>query len=310
MQSEIDKELAELEQKIESASEAQAKPIESQTEPVQPENVEEPVQKEAGTSVNQDESSKEFDATEWVKKKGWKTPEDAAKSLRSLEQEFHKKNQELNQLKAQQNYTPPENPYTPPAPYGYPPPPPPAYQPPASEPSYAQRINEEQIAASYNLSVDDFRKVVAVSRDIAEAQTRRYQQEINAWREQMTRETEKSSDMASLVADPAFHNPEVQIEMNQILSKNPALFTQARPYSNALREALANIGRRKTMGGSNIESPSFPNQPPKPAGSSSGFSGRKNSAMPSQQDFEKMTPENQEKILKSLNAFKTYDDYR
>lgn len=310
METVTDKELAELESKIseEKAKEGQAGPA-PQPEPTAPPP--EPVQQEATPSESQGE-----DVPELAKKKGWKSAEDALKSYENMEREFHKKNQELSQLKnQQQGYTPPANPYYQGPPPSYAPPapvyaPPPYIPPPQMPPtSYEQRMTEEQVAASYNLSVEDFRKVFPMIRDSIEAATRRQQAEMQQWREELVMRTEKSADMTEVAGDPAFHNPDVQEEIREIFSKNPTLFTQRRPYSTALKEALANIGRKNAMRGVSAQTSNVPTDPPKAVGnSSSSFSGRRNGGMPTVQEASKMTPEDLEKHLKGIRAFKTYED--
>lgn len=295
MEETIDKELAELEQKI---AETKAEVKEKEPEVITPEPSAPPAQ-EATPPVTE----KPFDEKQWVEKKGWKTPEDAARSMRALEQEMHRKNQELAQLKAQQSYQPPENPYAGQPPYM--PPPVPAYAPPSY--GYQPRLTEEQVAASYQLPVEDFRRVFAIARDLTEVTKRQQQQEMNAWREQVTAEATKSSDMASVVSDPAFHNPVVQAEMHEFLSKNPAVMSNPRYMSMALKESLANLGRKNAMGGSPAPS-TLPTEPPKGFGTSgTSFSGKRSTGFTTD-EANKMTPEQLEKKLKGMGAFKTYED--
>lgn len=313
-----DKELAELEKQINEKKEEEAKAPEPVKEEKEPEPQPEPKSEEPQDQEPSGETG--FNATEWVKKKGWKSPEDAAKSLRELEKAMHEKNQELKRLK-DQGYQPPQNGYNPPPnPYsGYQAPAYQPYQPPMYPPQgsyvppanpYASRPNEETIAASYGLSVEDFRKVLAVSRDISEVQTRQIAQDYQRWKEEQENKNEKNTDMTSVLSDPAFHHPDVQYEMHEILSKNPSVWNERRPYTTALKEALVSIGRKNMTRGNSQSDVSFPNTPPQMAGSGSRGSqvSRRLGAMPTQQELEKKSPEELEKMLKGMNAVRTYAD--
>ena len=83
--------------------------------------------------------------------------------------------------------------------------------------------------------------------------------------------------------------------------------TNPRYLSQTLNEALGNMGRRNAMRASNGYTSTLPTNPPAQLnGNASSFSGRKNGA-PNLQDFGKKSPEEMEKMLKGMNAFKTYD---
>lgn len=297
--SEIDKELAELEKKIQEQNNSKPQPDPQKEEVATPPEVEavaEPVRPETQAPVTQEE------VTELEKKKGWKSKDDAIASYQNLEKKFHEQAQEISRLRNQQPEYPAVPPYMPPvAPQGYMPPPNPYVR-------QDQRAMEENMAASYGVTVDDFRKIVAIQRDIASAMNRQQAQEFNQRLEAISLQNEKTSDMAEVSSDPAFQNPDVQTEMHEILSKNPTLFGQRKPYSSALNQALANIGRKNAMRG-NSGSSALPTEPPRaPSGNGSSFSSRKVGGIPDSRMLNNMKPEDLEKMLKGLGAFKTYED--
>ena len=270
------------------------------SEPIetQPEQEEKPIDQPSG-----------FDPKAYVEKKGWKTPEDAARSFRELEKKFHESNQkpkETNPYQAPQYQMPPQG-YQPQPPAYYPQA---GYQPPINPWNTQPRITEEQVASSYGMSVDDFRRVASLARDLSEAQMRQLQAEMqNKW-EESSRQSERSADMANVFADPAFHNPEVQEEMHEILSKKPELMNERKTYSLALNQALINVGRRNVTGGN--RQVYVPTTPPE-MGGSKGAGGslpgkRALAGLPSQKELESKTPEELEKILKKAGLFRSHMD--
>ena len=291
---ETDKELAELEKKIEAKKEEEVKAAAQEPEPQTVSNESEP----------NDPPKQDFDASAWVEKKGWKTPEDAAESYRQLEKAFHEKNQHK-----QQDFTPPANPYAP-QPYQQPYQAPP-YQQPNPYPYYApQGPSKAKVAASYGLSEEDFEKVLAVSRDIADIRANQLSQDFQKWRDEQEKQNAKSSDMAEVMSNKAFHIPQVQKEMHEILEKQPQIFNEKKPYSAALKEALMNIGMKTITRGSEPSGSSLPTEPPKMAGSgSSGYAPKRSTGLPNMKEADKMPLEQLEKALKGANAFKTYADY-
>jgi hypothetical protein len=319
-----EKELADLEKQIEAKVEEQAKAAPAETPSPDPEPEPSPASTEetsAPAAASSEPPKDEFNASEWVKKKGWKTPEDAAQSLHALEKAFHEKSQEVQKLKEGQAPAPyGYQPYQPP-PQGYPPqmpqqgyfPPPPAYAPPPNPwapPS--SRLSEEQLAMSYGFTVEDFRRVLALSKDMAEVQARQVSQEFERWKSEVEKTNEKNSDLTSVMADPAFHSESVQYEMHELFQKNPQLWTERRPYTTALSRALTNIGRRNLgAGATRPAGMSLPSAPPQTAGanSSSGtLPGKRIGALPTPQEQEKMSAAELEKILKRNGAVKTYAD--
>lgn len=318
---EADKELAELEKQIEAENQRMAEEKQKvETPPVQPQAIAEapaPVQEPVQQDTSEEPGNPAFDPKAWVEKKGWKSPEDAARSLHEMEKRFHEKNEEVRRLKEQQQYAPPPNPYAPPVPGfqpAYIPPPqlpqaPYGYQQPPAPPS---RLTPEQIAASYGMDVTDFERIAQLSRDMSEATVRRQAAEFQSWKEQIDRQNEKNADMTAVLGDPAFHDSAVQKEVHDLMEKNPQLFNERRPYSTALKEALALIGRRNTIrGATSYGSVSLPTDPPKTAGSGSAngaTNGRRSNVTLTPDAFKNLSLEEQEKVLKSQNAFKTYAD--
>ncbi len=319
MESVTEKELVDLEKQIEEKKkepEPQPEPsVEAAKEPEVTPPGPEPEKAPESSEPNKNDA-------ELYKKKGWKTPEDAIRSYSELEKEFHKKNEELSRMKERQPYeqpvyTPPVNPYAPPV---YQQPPQPAYMPPpvyTPPPSYGYQPPslstppmgsqaEAEIAASYQMTVEDFRKLFPMINDMTEVKNRKVQGEFSRWRDELTRETEKNADKTNVLGDPSFYNSDVQNEMHEFFSKNPQVFNERKPYSIALNQALVNIGRKNTTRGPQASPTSLPTEPPKTAGSANGFQGRKGS-MPAE-DFRKMSLEDQEKALKGMKAFKTYED--
>lgn len=312
-----EQELAELEKQIEAKKDEATKP-ETPVPSPQPDapTSDESKAPEPETPPTPDASQpEEFNASEWVKKKGWKRPEDAAESLRSLEKAYHEKSEEVRRLKEQgtpqPGYQPVYQPVPPTPPQGYYPPAA-SYQPPANPYAPAQpRVSEEQVAASYGLAVEDFRKVLAVSKDMAEVQSRQMTAEFQKWRDEVMRTNEKNADMTSVMSDPAFHSEQVQAEMHDLLSKNPSLWNERRPWSAALDRALTNIARRNLTGASRPTATSLPSEPPKTAGSghaSGSLPGKRVGQLPPMKELEGRSADELEKILKSMNAVKTYAD--
>lgn len=313
-----EQELADLEKQIEAKVEAEPAPAPA-PEPVPAPTPEPPPAAAAEAPTGNEQAP--FDPSEWVKKKGWRSAEDAAKSMRDLEQAYHKTREELARTKEQQppfqpGWPQPQAPYQPPQ--GYYQAPQPQYAPPPNPyapqapwgPTPAQRPSEDQIAASYGMTTEDFRRVLAVSKDIAAVQSQQLAAEMQAWRAKTERETEKGTDLQSVMTDPAFHRPEVQFEMHDLFEKNKELWNERRPYSTALDKALTNIAR-KTLGGAERPSGStLPTEPPKSGGhAGGGLPGNRGlRGMPSVEQMQGKSPEEIEKLLRSAGAFRTYGD--
>lgn len=309
-----DAELEKLEQEI-NQKKAEEKPVpepEKVPEPPQPTQEVKPVETQEVTQLEQEVKPEGFDPSDYVKKKGWKTPEDAAQSFRELEKRFHENNQ-----KKADAYQPPQQPY---APQGWPqqPPPPPygypqqSYQPPQNPYAPRPRFTEEQAAASYGMTVEDFRRVMALSNDLTEVKTRQLEEAMQKRWEEMNRQSERSQDMTNVFSHPAFSNPDVRAEMHDILSKNQELLNERKPYSAALNQALVNFGMRTITGGNHRSSNYVPTTPPEMAGSKGAggsLPGKRGlGSLPSVKEAEGKSPEEIEKILKSAGAFKSHMD--
>lgn len=304
-----DTELDQLEKQInqQKAEEKQPVPTAEVVEPPQPEQEQRPPETSVETPPEQTEQPQGFDPRDYVQKKGWKTPEDAARSFRELEKKFHDNNQK-------KETAPPPMPQSgygyqqpPMQPYGYPPQ---AYQPQQNPWNPQPRITEEQVAGSYNMTVEDFRRVAALARDLSEAQMRQLQGEMQKKWEESVRQNERGTDMTNVFADPVFHSPDVQAEMHEILSKTPELMNERKPYSQALNQALVNLGRRTLTGGNRQ---AVVQTTPPEMGGSKGAGGslpgkRGLGSMISNKEAEGKSPEELEKILKSAGAFKTHMD--
>jgi hypothetical protein len=315
-----DKELDELEKQIEAKAEEAPKAPEPVAE-TPPEPTPEPPPAAAASEPPGSDPA-QVDLAEWVKKKGFKSQDDVARSLRELEQAYHRKNnEELARPKEQQPpfqpgwptppaaYQPPQGYYAPPQPQYAPPQNP--YAPPVNPYAPQPRITKAQVAASYNMTEEDFDRVMAVARDIASVQTQQVQADMQAWRAKTERDSEKANDLQNVMTDPAFHNPDVQFEMHDILEKNKDMWTDRRPYTSALNQALTNIARKTLGGGTRPSGSTLPTEPPKSGGhAGGGLPGKRGlGGLPSLEEQQRMKPEELEKLLRSMNAVKNYGDY-
>jgi hypothetical protein len=320
-----DAELEQLEKQIDQKKAEETAPVNTQVTPEPPQPVQEqtsPVDPVETPPEQKENNGEGFDPAAYVKAKGWKTPEDAARSLRELEKKFHESNQkkEVPQIpQIPQGYQPtgyqqPPQAYqpTPPMqPYGYPQQ---AYQPPANPWGPAPRITEEQVAASYGMSIEDFRRVATLARDLSEAQMRQFETSMQRKMEETNRQNERANDMTQVFADPAFHSPDVQAEIHEILSKNPELMNERKTYSIALNQALQNLGRRNLTGGNRAALNQVVQTTPPEMGGSRGAGGslpgkRGLSSLPSLKELEGKSADEIEKILKASGLNRTHMDY-
>lgn len=291
-----DEELKRMEQEINQTKAEEPVKVET-PEPPQPTQEQKPPVEPVETPPEQ---KPEFDPKAYVEKKGWKTPEDAAQSFRELEKKFHENNQKKAEPQAPA-YQPPMQPY------GYQPQ---AYQPPVNPYGGQPRITEDQVAASYGMTVEDFRKVAMLARDMSEANTRQLQMEMQKRWEETNRQAERSSDMANALSNPAFQSPEVRAEMHEILSKNPELMNERKTYSIALKEALANLGLRSITGGSRqVFVPTTPPEMGGSKGAGGSLPGKRNQGLPSLKELEVKSADEIEKTLKQLGLNRTHMDY-
>lgn len=236
------------------------------------------------------------DALEWASKKGLKTPEDMANSLRNLEREFHKRNQPTKE-----ELQPKSEPQ------------PPVAQPPYQPPVYPQHPSGmlEHYANQYGMHPEDFKKVLRISQDIADARIAEIQQKFGQELGNLKRSTAKNDDLMNVMRNPNSRHPQVQREMHQILEKNPDLFKRDDAYSQALNQALINIASRNLQGSGGSPQNSTqglpPSTPPPSGGSGSGSGGKAPALIPmTEEAFAKLSADEQAKHLKKLGVMKTY----
>lgn len=185
--------------------------------------------------------NKEID--EWLGKKGFKTNEDVAISLRELEREFHQN---------KRNERPPEVP--PVAPAAPPVPQPPAWNvapPPAPAPQPAATL--EQMAARYGMTVEDFERVVAVVNDMTEGKVQRHIRDavtpLARNVQDVSHQVSRQQEIVTLMSDPIFKNPQVQFHMHRVLEENPRIFdSYPQPYRYAFNQAMLRIARTNLEG--------------------------------------------------------------
>lgn len=235
---------------------------------------------------------------EWLGKKGFKTTEDMANSLRELERELHRRAQEKKQEPA------PAAPSAPPV--GYPPyyppmaPQAPGYAFPPVPPPYAPApVDINQLAQRYGMTPEDFERVAAIANDMAESKVdlrlKAVLPRIENQVRNVDREVSKQKELVNLMSDPAFKNPQVQYEMHRVLEEDPAVFDKfSQPYRYAYDQALMRIARanlggsRSTFGAPEpipVATPS--GRPPVTAGGNGGGGG----GAPQQVPPESVTPE-------------------
>lgn len=248
---------------------------------------------------------------EWLGKKGFKSMEDMAVSLRELEREYHRKAQESR------TQTPPATPpmappipgspvYAPPAPVGYPQ----NWYPPAPV-----APNAEELAKKYNMTPEDFERVAALANDMAEAKLDRRLSAIlptlSNKVQNIERETEKQRDMVNLMADPLFKHPQVQFEMHRVLEENPSIFEKAPlPYRVAYKEALERIARSNLGGSSQTIPAPTPgrtpgSRPPQTAGGNGNGGGGAPNDTPTEvtpEAFAKFSLQEKASYLRSVGA--------
>ena len=219
----------------------QASAPETQEPPVTPSPSSEP--------VNDRQQGNDKDPMERARRKGLDTPEALARSLASLEDEFHRRNQAghpgyqdiRNGNPAPQNPPPPPN--WNPAPqapaYGYPPQNGYGYPPPPSRQDIAH-----QLARENNMDPEDVERlmplIVRVSDVAASRRTASLERELH----EVRRQSARNAEFNQLMQDPAFSDQRVQTEMREVL-KDGSLFQQGgRAYTTAFNMALANLARK------------------------------------------------------------------
>lgn len=206
------------------------------------------------------------DPIDWARKKGLKSEADIARSLRAMEDEFHKRNQN-----GRQGWPAPGAPQpVPPAP-NYPSQPPmatPRYSPPPASyqpPQYQNPVvAKQQLAQRYNLAPEDLDRVLPLVADVTEA---RIAQRDQQWAEKLStieKENARNSEFRELMADPVFKDPQVQMEVHRVFEENPTVFeSESAPYKWAYNQALGRIARRNLQGATgSTENPNAPLTPP------------------------------------------------
>lgn len=240
-------------------------------------------------------------AEEWMKKKGFKSTAEMARSLRNLERELSRRARGTSDRGTQIPRPAPQAPaYVPPSQ---------SYRPPSS------MIDE--LAKQYNMDPEDLQRVAPLAADIARNAINQQVQPLMSEIDRLNKQVSRKAEIDSLESDPAYQNPEVQVEMYQILDADPSIFqNEPAPYKYAFEIALGNIGRRnlvgKSQGVSNGDKPvasSGNSLPPKPPGTARGKSssaaskpGISASSQINQATFASLPLAEKEKILKKAGA--------
>lgn len=263
-------------------------------------------------------SADQVDPLEWARNKGLKTPEDIARSLRSLETEFHRRNQapppQAPPSEASPNYgqprpsappyQPPPAPYQPPASGGYPPPyqPAPRYAP---QPAPLPRSQVKWIAETYQLPEEDAERLAPMVMDMVAVAQRQADQRF----QRLERDNARNGEMFRLMQDPSFQHPEVQFEMHRILEAEPRIFElEPAPYTVAFNMALTNIARKLVTAGKaavpTSEAPPLTTRPPSPLGGDggSGGSGKTPDAPLNPETFNALPLDKKREMLTAIGA--------
>lgn len=278
---------------------AELKTLKSEVKPESPQGLNAPVTK-TGEQSGVTTPKEEVDPIEWARKKGLTSEESIARSLREMESEFHRRNQGKWQAPAQN------------APQPVTAPPPPSYTAPVQgyqQPSVPMQIPRqllENIGRQYNMNVDDAEKLLNFNRDFYESmmvnERKRHDQEMTEFR----RENTRNSEFRSLMLDPAFKHPQVQMEVSRILKEDPTAFErEPEPFKWAYKEALVEMARRNLQGNETTDSSNAsmftpPTKPPTQLGTSAGAEPVGLSA----QEFARLPVEDKAKILNQMGARK------
>lgn len=245
-------------------------------------------------------SDKADDTEEWMKKKGFKSVDDMARSLRNLERELHRRGKVAQ------------------APAVYPPQQAPAFQPTA--PEYRPTVpttSIQQLAEQYQMTPEDIQKIAQLSNDIADFKLK---QQLTPLMEQFTglkRDYEKEASFKRLERDPLYQNREVQKEMHQLAEEDPSILGLPDYPERLFNIALSKIGRRFAEGSIQGESPSkdarlgLPGSPPPTGrGSTGGPKGipLKPPSSVNQKDFKRLSVAEMEKELRKMGAFRPGED--
>lgn len=222
--------------------------------------------------VSDRQQGNDKDPMERARRKGLDTPEALARSLASLEDEFHRRNQaghpgyrDVQNGNPAPQPTPPQNwnpqpmaPNYPPPGYGYPPPMP------------NRRDVSRSLAEKYGMDPEDVERLMPMMVDAAEAIASRRTQHLERELMGVRRQSERNSEFNQLMQDPAFADPRVQTEMREVL-KDGSLFQQGgRAYTTAFNLALANLARKQLQQEMPKGNPNPTNNPPFTAGGGNG----------------------------------------
>lgn len=239
---------------------------------------------------------REIDVREWARNKGIKDEESALRSLRSLEQELHRRNFESKKEDVPRG--------TPAYPL------PPNVSVPQTPPQYPPYIDRQKIleaeAARYGVQPQDLDKVIQITNDIFQIRERQMKQEYDAKISEITRETRRNSELNELMRDPLFTNQEIQFEMHQVLQENPRAYDlEPLPYVYAFGEAQKRVARRYLQKPQEPEK-TYPNNPPKSGSTVPNKADFFGSGEPTLDKFRDSKIDEQRKILDALGVRKTY----
>lgn len=199
-------------------------------------------------------AASEVNPVEWARKKGLNSEEAIARSLREMEQEFHKRNQ--GKWKDE-------------VPQGTNPPPPPQYEPPRWQPQpapYLPKQNLQGLADAYKIPAEDIERMLPFVMDAIALREKPLRDELQV----IKKETARNAEFRSLMQNPEFTKPEVQMELRKVLEEQPEAFErESEPFSWAYTQAMNRIARRYLQGDINtkpIQSTPYPTRPPVTAG--------------------------------------------
>lgn len=220
------------------------------------------------------------DPMEWAKNKGLTSPEAMARSLQELEKEFHRRAQAghpgyrdiTNGNPTPPPPMPPPNwnpaPQVPQGPangyppnYGYPPPP--------MQPRREDIFRD--LAKRHGMDPEDAERIAPLVLELSDITAQRRTASLERRFQEIAHQTARNSEFQSLMQDPVFSDPRVQMEMREVLNDG-SLFQRSRsPYAEAFQFALGNLARKQLQQGSNPE-PRPTNTPPVTAGGGNGSS--------------------------------------
>lgn len=255
-------------------------------------------------------AKEEVNPIEWARKKGLTSEEAIARSLRAMEDEFHRRNQ--GKWKSQNDQAPVQNGQN--GQYGPPPTQRPNYQP--QQPVYQNppfvappRQVLENIGRQYNMDPNDVERLMAFNNDFVEA---KLQAERKQWGEKFTfieKENKRNSEIMELMQDPFFRTPEVQMEINRVFEEDPEAYDrESDPNKWAYKEAALRLARRNLQGEfshavDSSKSNMFPTNPPKQVGQGGGVSNE--SGYISTKEFAALPPEEKRKVLNDMGLIQS-----